>query len=913
MSVESLIHPPYTSHAPGAMNPEAAAFDMAAEQGFVAMDVDQGPEPLVVLGKRARSVDADNDEMVVRKKVAAESVRVGLEELFKKAQNGRSTAALKYTVDVVDGNSKAGDEKHVRFFGDLLKVLETMDTKKSRQIGTQGFQWNKSPLMMELSHTINMISPAAYEALKTFMPLPEARTLKRQQARRPKFPVDIRPRTFTMAKDHLASLNYNGPTALCVDDSELEAAIRPWYDEDREAWCALGAAGDPMILADPRSISRGHQVRPYRSSVKAKAITDKLDVDELFGISWTILCGLLEEGIMVCSYACDGTTTERDVQHRLDLKTDHYTTSFTPFTTLAPLMAILQDDLHLLKTIRNNAYSGARLLVFPNSVVMFSQIRDIALQKGPLYQRDVLKLDRQDDNAAARLFSAATLEWLTDSTCVNMDNIGLIVYLFVFGELVDAFQNRRILHIERVRMVLRAYFFLDLWERFLNVANYPTHKYFLSRESVDAIRIIIKGFFQILLIHRDHLPQRFALFLNLLGTALYRHGVDLAALSVFPSDLEITEASKLAWSDASDLFTLLGASPSELDGSSTRLPPISQWYAPETTRASNCTPDRSDSDEESESEEDDVPGAEEVDVELSLQQMLAMTEDLELESLKDRRSLMKHRFAAIALELHQEQELQQLSAEVDETALDEALSDQIECIGEMLACDLPPASYEADLRAALQPISMLEFAPLAAKASLNLAFQAIVNASRRKKAADGAGMGRIARYTKGAKGGEDEGGDLAAGNALNAKKAALLTKRNNLFKGFPRLPGVLGNARVNELSPIRVDTTSSGYGFGLLGFSATDKSDKSRIVLCHVRALYEKEGSKTARHNAVDFSTNICALSYIDVQVFEQWTGNLFRGTHERLPMALKFAKLPPRFFMCTLDTPPANLNGTLG
>ncbi|KAF8182828.1 hypothetical protein K438DRAFT_2165707 [Mycena galopus ATCC 62051] len=66
----------------------------------------------------------------------------------------------------------------------------------------------------------------------------------------------------------------------------------------------------------------------------------------------------------------------------------------------------------------------------------------------------------------------------------------------------------------------------------------------------------------------------------------------------------------------------------------------------------------------------------------------------------------------------------------------------------------------------------------------------------------------------------------------------------------------------------------------------------------HIRALYEKEGSKNARHNNVDFSTNICALSYIDVQVFDIWSGNLFRGTHERLPMAFKFAKLQPRFFL---------------
>ncbi|KAF8142226.1 hypothetical protein K438DRAFT_1784953 [Mycena galopus ATCC 62051] len=65
-----------------------------------------------------------------------------------------------------------------------------------------------------------------------------------------------------------------------------------------------------------------------------------------------------------------------------------------------------------------------------------------------------------------------------------------------------------------------------------------------------------------------------------------------------------------------------------------------------------------------------------------------------------------------------------------------------------------------------------------------------------------------------------------------------------------------------------------------------------------VRARCEKEGSKNARHNNVDFSTNICAQSYINVQVFDIWSRNLFRGTHKRLPMAFKFTKIQPRFFL---------------
>ncbi|KIK51925.1 hypothetical protein GYMLUDRAFT_145470, partial [Collybiopsis luxurians FD-317 M1] len=221
--------------------------------------------------------------------------------------------------------------------------------------------------------------------------------------------------------------------------------------------------------------------------------------------------------------------------------------------------------------------------------------------------------DKQDDNAAARTFSPDTLAWLVSPEHYIDENNGVIVYVFVFGELIDAYQSQTIPLAERVHMVLRAYF-LDIWETYLDTANYPKSKYFLSRDCVDILRILIRGFFQIIFIHRDHLPERYAVFFHLIGTSfcehvfgfsrggdpdftmyswynllpkiklmlcnailtldqekdgkarasgynhsyLDRHGIDITALSAFPSDTEIDEESKHAYDDAVSLFSLLG-------------------------------------------------------------------------------------------------------------------------------------------------------------------------------------------------------------------------------------------------------------------------------------------------------------------------------------------------------------------
>lgn len=275
---------------------------------------------------------------------------------------------------------------------------------------------------------------------------------------------------------------------------------------------------------------------------------------------------------------------------------------------------MIQDSKHALKTMRNNLFSGARLLTFGNYVSLYRHIVDIAQGAGtPLFSRDVGKVDRQDDNAAVRLFSADVLKYLADH---HPDYIGEIVYLFVFGELIDAYQNRSMAHSERIKLALRARYFLDSWEAYLQSCGYRKDQHFISREANDILRIIIEGLIALIIIHRDHISGPAALlpwlhsseacehvfgearrvvkdfthqdFLYMIpqlriklheailrgkssnGKARaggYSHtyfdqeGLDLVVLSTYPTDAEIKIISETAAQEANSLVSLLGVNP----------------------------------------------------------------------------------------------------------------------------------------------------------------------------------------------------------------------------------------------------------------------------------------------------------------------------------------------------------------
>jgi hypothetical protein len=90
----------------------------------------------------------------------------------------------------------------------------------------------------------------------------------------------------------------------------------------------------------------------------------------------------------------------------------------------------VQDPKHAKKTSRNAIMSGARLLTFGNSTVRFEHLLKLSnLLNSVMYRHDVIKLDRQDDGAAYRVFCSKNLQNCRDIE----DTQGLFVYLFIMG------------------------------------------------------------------------------------------------------------------------------------------------------------------------------------------------------------------------------------------------------------------------------------------------------------------------------------------------------------------------------------------------------------------------------------------------------------------------------------------------
>ncbi|PSR74626.1 hypothetical protein PHLCEN_2v9692 [Hermanssonia centrifuga] len=574
---------------------------------------------------------------------------LGLREILTSSSESNLSMFLRYAIGVDNGTY--ADNK---ILSGLVEACMMVEDKKKRGVGMQGFRWGNAKLADydRMLHVLYIESPAAYRHFAKYLPARTERSFQIMEGKAPKMPMAIRDRSFELVSQQLEVLCYEGPISLSWDDTKLLPAFRLFWDPDRKAHFLVGAIEGPICVADPemaRAIADdlshvlGTKVRLFCLQiplagvapimVAAIPISDNLDILELTPLSTKILYGLLDHGIHVVSCCCDGTETERGVQRLIAQNADSQLiykipSPADPKYELEIIVAVIrghpiimiQDSLHARKTYRNNLFSGARLLAFGNYVALYRHIREIAFEEGsPLYHRDIEKLDRQDDNAAARLFSAATLQFIVAR---HPGYLGDIVFLFVFGELPDAYQNRTISHLERMKIILRAHYFVQMWQAFLRKAGYPESRYCLSREAIDITHFLTNGLFALVAIHRDHytgdhpfplLPWfhgteacehsfgcsrsiitdftllDFYFMIQKTRTKMHEgfllakssadpkaratgynhtymdsHGMDLQVLAVYPTDKEIADVACVAFEEAEALVALLGVVPPQL-------------------------------------------------------------------------------------------------------------------------------------------------------------------------------------------------------------------------------------------------------------------------------------------------------------------------------------------------------------
>ena len=537
--------------------------------------------------------------------------------------------------------------------------MVTLAERHDRGRGFQGMQY--PPAFDEWCHELYCISPAAYRTFHTNFGGRTERSFHQIRSRIPIFQPGITPSAYERARQYCKNYNYplDGPLALGVDDTALLESIRPYFDPVLEKWFAIGLVGDPVEL-DCDSTDNLRQLLEDAGHAKAKklrlwtlqipishvpplivavaAISSATNSSTLAQMDEDLLRVLMkyEEPIRIVSFGSDGAISERKVRQELFANLIHtgegeikefcisHPDGHSPPLTVMLLQAfgqvitVIQDSKHGRKTFRNNLFSGVRALVFAQDIACYQQVRDITddTARSPLHRRDIERLDRQDDRAAERLFSSAALSYTINH--LGKSSLGLTIYLFIFGDLIDAYQSRKISHAERVLMVLRAKFFKDLWKSFLHEGGYTEQRYFISRDADSIADTLVLGLLGLIFIHRDAFDRPFPLMpwthgsesnehvfglmrllisdftmLDVLRMApklavrlqaacrsRYQHFGEMAAgyshtyfedddtppdlFSQFPSDQTIDSLAKVAYDEATYLWSLLGYDPCEM-------------------------------------------------------------------------------------------------------------------------------------------------------------------------------------------------------------------------------------------------------------------------------------------------------------------------------------------------------------
>ncbi|KAJ7446900.1 hypothetical protein B0H11DRAFT_2248676 [Mycena galericulata] len=457
----------------------------------------------------------------------------GLEEFL--AERSELSPFARFAIAVGEGKYK--DNKV------FLGLVETMQMATERQLKGVSMRNFKYPLeFREWGSLLHMTSPRAYRNMAQHFRMETPRSIKNQASKRPRFPIGITPETFGHLQTYLENYGYPSDYPLCisVDDTKLLPAMHPLYDGPEKMWYLIGLPGQKQLrVTSPEELERlmeqnhspATKLRLWAAAIPFPGIpplalailpiSSTIKAPELVVHQLTLLNGLIDRNYRFISNVADGAAVERDCQTQVAAKgvkkihlirppvhlPDEPALSIPLYNLRGNLFVNTQDAPHARKTGRNNIFSGARGLILGDYPVYYKQLRDLAVDVAdpPLYERDVIRADKQDDRAALRVFSAATLQKLTENIERNM---GLIVFLFVIGELIDAYESRTMTHASRAKAALRARLFFKTWKLFLGKQGYSLARNYISAAADAIYDMLIDGLLGLILIHRDHLSRQ---------------------------------------------------------------------------------------------------------------------------------------------------------------------------------------------------------------------------------------------------------------------------------------------------------------------------------------------------------------------------------------------------------------------
>ncbi|KAG8764094.1 hypothetical protein FRC11_005504 [Ceratobasidium sp. 423] len=467
------------------------------------------------------------------------------------ASKDEKTPAQRFLLRVLQGETK---DRTV--FCGMVEVIAMMDDKAYRGVGLQNAKY--PPDFDQFCHEIVNISPLAYHTFRSMLGGRTASSFRAIRGRERRFPLAIDDSVYELAKSYLSSVGYGGPVSLGCDDTKLTPALKTYYDAGTKQWYLLGGTTGAIAIASTDElesilkkgkISKASKIRLWvlqvplphipPLAIAALPIASNVTTQSLIGYLKLIVRGLLNQGIHVVSYAADGSAIEQNIQELFFMSMDRYRTYTIPHPSqrISPVSSpqqplsfklglledkptddkseddepqprpcvVVQDDKHGLKTFRNNMYSGARLLVLGSETVMYSQVYEMVEDPtSTIHRRDVEHMDRQDDGSAEGLFNELTLEFVVQH---RPKYLGLVLYLYVLGELSDAYQSRHISHADRLWMALRAKFFMDFWRQFLQASGYPLQRYFISQPASNILTTLIEGLILLIYAYRDYVEE----------------------------------------------------------------------------------------------------------------------------------------------------------------------------------------------------------------------------------------------------------------------------------------------------------------------------------------------------------------------------------------------------------------------